>query len=116
MFVWIAHFLCRCHASFFDEIRKSLPHVWALDWFFYHDKFPGDRRSADFFNTIVRYHVPNGNIRLATFNESDVVETDLLADNLAGLFNEYARDSTAFPILEQVLRTGQVYYECAQPL
>lgn len=117
MVVWVAHFVARMHRMFRLQLQGAQPEPVVVDWFFYHDKFAGDspetRPAMSFFQTLVSGNISDGNVRSAFFVESDTVEADLLADNVAGLFNS-SRGPNG-PNLSDLLGSGFVYYEASSP-
>lgn len=111
MLLWISHFLCRCHLQMFEALRGSNPDIGATDWFLYIDRFPGSDDSISFFNTVIRPHHAPGAVGIAHFVQSDSVETDLLADNLAGFFNDISHDPALYPGTDGILASGHVHWE-----
>jgi hypothetical protein len=114
MVLWIAHFILRAHASMAADIRRQMPALFSLDWFLYLDKFAGDNADAhpasQLFQTLVG-HPDAGNIRTASFVESDRVSEDLMADNIAGLLNEWQTTPSRYRTLEALITGGSFYYE-----
>ena len=119
MVVWVAHFVARMHRMFGLQLQGAQPEPVVVDWFFYHDKFAGDSPDASpamsFFQTLVSGNISNGNVRSGFFVESDTVQADLLADNVAGLFNRLRETGAEDPDLSSLLGSGRVYYEACSP-
>lgn len=117
MVIWVAHFVARMHRMFRLQLQGTQPEPVVVDWFFYHDKFAGDSSAASpamsFFQTLVSGKISDGNVRSGFFLNSDTVEADLFADNVAGLFNS-SRNPKG-PDLSSLLRSGCVYYEASSP-
>jgi hypothetical protein len=117
MVVWIAHFVARMHRMLRLQLQGAQPEPVVVDWFFYHDKFAGDSAEASpvmsLFQTLVSGSISDGNVRSGFFKDSDTVDADLLADNVAGLFNS-ARVPNG-PDLSSLLGSGCVYYEASEP-
>jgi hypothetical protein len=117
MVVWVAHFVARMHRMFRLQLQGAQPEPVVVDWFFYHDKFAGDSTEASpamsFFQTLVSGNISDGNVRSGFFKDSDTVEADLFADNVAGLFNS-SRGPNG-PDLSSLLDSGCVYYEASSP-
>lgn len=115
MVIWVAHFVARMHRMLRIQLQGARVEPVVVDWFFYHDKFAGDSSSASpamsFFQTLVSSNISHGNIRSGFFGESDTVEADLFADNVAGLFNSSRETAANVPELSSLLNTGCVYYE-----
>jgi hypothetical protein len=84
MALFIAHFVRRMQLAVFGALRGST----AVNFQFYADKLPGGERYGDLLNFLFNAGNPAGRLLLGHFNDSDTVETDLLADNLAGLLRE----------------------------
>ena len=88
MVLFIAHFLRRMH----EEVQVALSGDAAMcvTWDFLADKPPNGAGGA--FNRALEMLLglsnPRGALRWGYFHQGDEVETDLLADNLAGLLNE----------------------------
>lgn len=94
MCLFVAHFVLRMHRHMYEAVNASSPdrpsHV---NWNFFGDRFPGppDGDMALMFQILSVLDRSTGRILWGHFTEGDVVETDLLADNLAGVLNEAAR-------------------------
>jgi len=115
MTFWIAHFVARAHEQMAASLRLQNPNLFSLDWFLYIDTFAGDnvtaRPSSQLFQTLVTHHTASGNVRTASFRESDSVSEDLLADNIAGLLNERQRSPKRYRDLDALITAGSFYYE-----
>lgn len=91
MVLFIAHFLRRMH----QEVHLALSADAPMDvmWNFFADKPPNGAGGA--FNRALEMLLglsnPRGALRWGYFLQADEVETDLLADNVAGLLNEIMR-------------------------
>jgi hypothetical protein len=120
MVIWVAHFVARMHRMFCLQLQVAQVEPVAVDWFFYHDKFAGDSSNASpamsFFQTLVSGSISDGNVRSGFFRESDTVEADLLADNVAGLFNSSRESAVDSPELSSLLGSGFAYYESSSPV
>lgn len=118
MLLWIAHFMLRCHRHVYEIVQHGSPRAAAVDWFFYMDKLVATDSTAELFNFVLQHNLGNrlmsvGNIRLASFNDSDTIDTDLLADNLAGLLNGIAEGKMPIEILNFLRATGRIHFEYA---
>jgi hypothetical protein len=115
MVIWIAHFVARMHRMLRLQFQHAQSEPVVIDWFFYHDKFAGDSPdvspATSFFQTLVSGNISNGNVRSGFFAQSDTVDADILADNLAGLFNNSREMENQSPDLLSILKSGCVYYE-----
>jgi hypothetical protein len=120
MVVWVAHFVARMHHMLRLQLQGAQPEPVVVDWFFYHDKFAGDSPDASpamsFFQALVSGNIHDGNVRSGFFVESDTVEADLFADNVAGLFNSSREREAKGPDLSSLLGFGCVYYEASSPV
>ena len=91
MVLFIAHFLRRIHQEMYVALFARAPMY--VTWNFFADKPPNgpggafDRALA----MLLGLSSPGGTLRWGYFLEGDKVETDLLADNVAGLLNEIMR-------------------------
>lgn len=91
MVLFIAHFLRRVHQEM--QIALSVDTPMFVTWNFFADKPPNgaggpfDKALA----MLLGLSNPRGALRWGYFLEGDEVETDLLADNIAGLLNEMMR-------------------------
>jgi hypothetical protein len=91
MILFIAHFLKRMHQEV--QVALSVDAPMYVTWNFFADKPPNgaggafDRALA----MLLGLSNPGGALRWGYFIEGDEVETDLLADNVAGLLNEIMR-------------------------
>jgi hypothetical protein len=119
MVVWVAHFVARMHPMFRLQLQGAQPEPVVVDWFFYHDKFagdsPGGSPAMSFFQMLVSGNISDGNVRSGFFVESDKVEADLFADNVAGLFNSSRERGVQGPDLSSLLGSGCIYYEMSSP-
>lgn len=97
MVLFIAHFLRRIHQEMHVALSANAP-VW-VTWNFFADKPPNgaggafDRALA----MLLALFNSGGALRWGYFHEGDKVETDLLADNIAGLLNEIMRVPGRYP-------------------
>lgn len=89
MCLHIAHFVLSCHNYIYLASQKKSNRLnISIEFQFFGDKFPGppnedmDQLFCSFLSL-----VRGGNITWGYFCKSDEVETDLLADNIAGAFN-----------------------------
>lgn len=113
--LFVCHFVRRMHLRMFEALQEPEMPAHMLNWSFYADKPPGG--SGGEFNTAMGIILGNfpglGRIQWGYFLEGDVVETDLLADNLAGLLNNTITrgrfDSLAFAPTPPGL--GDFYWE-----
>ena len=119
MVIWVAHFVARMHRMLSLQLRGAQIEPVVVDWFFYHDKFAGDSPNGSpamsFFETLVSGNISHGNVTSGFFVESDKVEADMLADNVAGLFNS-SREAADGVDLSSLLDSGYVYYEASSPV
>ena len=115
MVAWIAHFVARMHRLFHLQLQQTHATPVSVGWFFYLDKFAGDSPDASpgisFFQTLVSGNIANGNIRSGFFAQSDTVDADLFADNLAGLLNASRRAPSDFLALTSLFSSGRIQYE-----
>jgi hypothetical protein len=97
MVLFIAHFLRRIHQEMHVALSKHSPVF--VTWNFLADKPPNgaggayDRALA----MLLGLSNPGGSLRWGYFHEGDTVETDLLADNIAGLLNDIVRAPERYP-------------------
>lgn len=94
MCLHIAGFVLGTQRAMYDAANPGSEITGGLiNWNFFADKFPGDLGGdmETFFCLLIRHQRHLGLLRWGAFRESDQVETDLLADNLAGLLNENSR-------------------------
>jgi hypothetical protein len=91
MCLFVAHFVLRMHRRMYEALNSSSRgNPCHVNWNFYGDKFPGPR-DGDMdlmFRILSVLDRSTGRILWGYFKEGDTVETDLLADNLAGVLNE----------------------------
>ena len=117
MVIWVAHFVARMHRMLRLQLQGAQVEPVVVDWFFYHDKCAGDSSNASpamsFFQTLVSGNISHGNVRSGFFVESDTVEADLLADNVAGLFNSSREAAADGPELSSLLGSACVYHEAS---
>jgi hypothetical protein len=115
MVLRIAHFMARMHRQMAGLLRRREGTELSLEWFLYVDKLAGDDVSAapslELLNVILRRFTPDGNVRFAFFVEGDTVQEDLLADNVAGLFNEHATAPQRYPVLARLLEMDRIHWE-----
>lgn len=94
MCLFVSHFVLRMHRRMYEAVNANSPNnPTHVNWNFYGDKFPGPPgENMDLmFQILSGLDLGTGRILWGYFKESDEVETDLLADNLAGALNEVAR-------------------------
>jgi hypothetical protein len=97
MVLFIAHFLRRIHQEMHVALSAHTPAC--ATWNFFADKPPSgpggafDRALA----MLLGLSNPGGALRWGYFLEGDKIETDLLADNVAGLLNEIVRVPQRYP-------------------
>jgi hypothetical protein len=119
MAVWVAHFVARMHNNLRLQLQAMTPDPVIVDWFFCHDKFAGDsansRTMMSFYHALASGSISDGNIRSGFFVDSDTVDADLLADNVAGFFN-ITRGEVESPELKSILSSGCVYYESGESM
>jgi hypothetical protein len=88
MALFIVHFLRRMHQEVQGALSVDAP--MSVNWSFFADKPPNGAGGA--FNSalgmLLGLSNPRGALRWGYFLEGDEVETDLLADNVAGLLHE----------------------------
>lgn len=96
MVLFIAHFVIRMYDAMTEAVHGTEPRPLhtGIRWNFLADKFPGppDADMDLMFNSILGLHRPRRSINWGYFIDGDCVETDLLADNLAGLLSECANE------------------------
>lgn len=94
MCLFVAHFVLRMHRRMYEAANMDRPDdPGHINWNFYGDKFPGPP-GGDMdlmFQILVSLDRGTGRILWGYFKESDSVETDVLADNLAGALNDVAK-------------------------
>jgi hypothetical protein len=97
MVLFIAHFLRRMHQEV--QVALSADQPMCVTWNFFADKPPNGGGGA--FNRALEMLLglsnPRGGLRWGYFLQGDEVETDLLADNVAGLLNEIMRVPQRYP-------------------
>lgn len=89
MALFIAHFVLRMHRRMWEaEEDQNRPHH--LNWNFLADKLPGPSNDDMelMVSILLQRYRDKGRILWGYFKESDVVVTDLLADNIAGMLND----------------------------
>lgn len=99
MVLFIAHFLRRIHQQMHLAFSADSPHF--VTWNFFADKPPNGPGGAFDKALAMLLGLSNqgGALRWGYFLEGDTVETDLLADNVAGLLNEIMRVPQRYPSL-----------------
>lgn len=104
LFIW--HFFVRVFAATQRAVSPD------LKWCVYMDKFPGgvDGNMANLFACLVDATEAGGHCIRGHFLDSDLVETDLLADNLAGFIAGIAANGSELPPLV-VGNGGGIYWE-----
>lgn len=114
MVLHIAHFVRRMHLSMWQAVQDNGARPTAMNWDFFADKFPGARGDGmDLaFHALLSPSRALGRILWGYFVEGDKVETDLLADNLAGAIREMQTDPAIYPELRAVTpgHNGGLYY------
>jgi hypothetical protein len=112
MVLFIAHFLRRIHQEMHVALSARAP-VW-VTWNFFADKPPNGLGGAfdRALSMLLGLSNPGGALRWGYFLEGDKVETDLLADNVAGLLNEIVRVPQRYPekFGETVQNTAGLFY------
>jgi hypothetical protein len=105
MVLFIAHFLRRIHQEVHLALSVFTPA--RITWNFFADKPPSGPGGAfdQALAMLLGLSNTRGELRWGYFLEGDTVETDLLADNLAGLLNEIIRVPQRYP--EQFGETAQ---------
>jgi hypothetical protein len=98
MALFIAHFLRRIHQQV--HFALSNPAHTGVTWNFFADKPPSGAGGAfdKALAMLLGLSNPAGALRWGYFIEGDKVETDLLADNVAGLLNEIVRVPARYPL------------------
>lgn len=98
MVLFIAHFLRRIHLQMHFALSNPAP-TW-VTWDFLADKPPNGPGGAfdQALAMLLGLSTPAGALRWGYFLEGDKVETDLLADNVAGLLNEIMRVPARHPL------------------
>ena len=104
LFIW--HFFVRVFAATQHAVSPD------LTWCVYMDKFPGgvDGSMANLFGCLLDATEAAGSCVRGHFLDSDLVETDLLADNLAGFIAGIAASGSELPPLAMG-NGGAVYWE-----
>lgn len=100
MCVFIGHFVRRMREAMFAALNLNTPsQPQALNWDFFADKFPGaPNQGMDLLFQAILFSGPQlGRVLWGYFEEGDRVETDLLADNLAGALNSIATHPHRLP-------------------
>lgn len=110
MCVFIGHFVMRMRQAVHKAINSEQP--TALNWDFFADKLAGgpDGDMDRFFRIILCSGSYTGRIMWGHFSESDSVETDLLADNLAGALNAIASTPDRLPNLPLCQPGGTIFH------
>jgi hypothetical protein len=115
MVLFIAHFLRRMHQEVQGGLSVDAPMY--VTWNFFADKPPNGAEGAfdRALGMLLGLSDPRGALRWGYFLQGDKVETDLLADNVAGLLNEMMRAperySGQFGEIAQDA-AGLFYWEC----
>lgn len=113
MVLFIAHFLRRIHQEMHAALSVHVP-TW-VTWNFLADKPPNGAGGAfdRALSMLLGLSTPGGTLRWGYFLEGDKVETDLLADNVAGLLNEIVRVPQRYPQFGQNAKnaSGLFYWE-----
>ena len=91
MVLFIAHFLRRIYQEM--QVALSAHAPMCVTWNFFADKPPNGAGGAFDRALAMMLSLSNarGELRWGYFLEGDKIETDLLADNVAGLLNEIMR-------------------------
>lgn len=90
MCLFVGHFVVRMKQRMYEAVNaESHDRPEHVNWSFLGDKFPGppDSDMDLMFQVLTSLHRDTGRITWGYFREGDTVETDLLADNLAGALN-----------------------------
>jgi hypothetical protein len=119
MAFFIAHFLRRIHQTMYHALNSISPvHGGMINWSFFADKPPGgaggsyDRVLA----LLLGLQDVRGWLRWGYFMRGDEVETDLLADNLAGLLREAVATPNKYNIhIANHSGAGLFYWEVWTP-
>lgn len=108
MALFIAHFVRRMQLLLF-----TVANAGCMNFSFYADKSPGGGDYANLLNFFLRNGNPVGDIKLYSFVNSDKVESDLLADNFAGLLRGVTRhpDQWANVKMANDSGNGMFYWE-----
>jgi hypothetical protein len=90
MVLFIAHFLKRIHQHLCVALSPAKDAPTYVTWNFFADKPPNGPEGAfdRALTMLLGLSDPRGALRWGYFLNGDTVETDLLADNIAGLLNE----------------------------
>jgi hypothetical protein len=115
MCLFVAHFVIRMKHRMYEaansSVNKTAGHI---NWNFYGDKFPGPSNSDMdlMFQVLTSFDRGTGSIVWGYFKDGDTVETDLLADNLAGALS-VALANPCGPIItpSNAGSTGFFYWE-----
>jgi len=105
MAFFIAHYFLRIYQAIRIATARN------IGWSVFMDKFPGGVGGdmALLFNCILDLSPREGNIMRGSFGESDTVETDLLADNIAGLLSTMVQKNRDIPKSHNM--NGFIYWE-----
>jgi hypothetical protein len=97
MVLFIVHFLRRIHQEMHAALSVHTPAY--VTWNFFADKPPNGQGGAfdRALAMLLGVYNPRGALRWGYFLEGDKVETDLLADNIAGVLNEIMRVPQRYP-------------------
>lgn len=115
MCMFIMHFVRRMHGAMYEAINfTDQTRPSAVNWNFFHDKFPGppDDNMALMFQVLCGVDQSRGRILPGYFAEGGTQEIDNLADNLAGALDRGVQASAplcsnSFPIGQ----SGFFYWE-----
>lgn len=113
MCVFIGHFVRRMREAMFAALNLSSPgQPQALNWDFFADKFPGaPNQGMDLLFQAILFSGPKlGRVQWGYFQEGDSVETDLLADNLAGALNSIAMHPHRLPNIVSAGSPETIFY------
>ena len=114
MCLFISHFVLRMHRQMYEAINASSRNdPGHVNWNFYGDKFPGPQGEDmdPMFQILSNLDRNTGRIAWGYFKQGDTVESDLLADNLAGLLNAYAGKHSLIVKPSEVVNKGFFYWE-----
>jgi hypothetical protein len=106
MVLFTAHFVRRMQLLLF-----TIANVGCMNFSFYADKPPGGKNYANLLNFFLRNGNAVGDIKLYSFVDSDAVESDLLADNFAGLLRDVTRHPERWANVQMIEAPGKgVFY------
>ncbi|WP_028315008.1 hypothetical protein [Desulfatibacillum aliphaticivorans] len=109
MALFVAHFVVRMHTRMWEAANRF--HPGGLNWNFFADKFPGPpgEDMELMFTLLLGRNINRGRILWGYFQQSDIVETDLLADNLAGCFSDMVKRKSTYKQIDT--GKGLIYWE-----